>query len=870
MALAVTAMRTFVNSDETARSFLAKHADLRDLLEPMMFGNTSAAAAPTEGRLLAGRYLVRREMGRGGMGSVYEAFDTELQRWVAIKVLRSVLQLDSHARERFAREAALMARLQHPSIVRVLEVGEAEDSPFLVLELADAVPLSRLLGKLVKGPHTAISDVARALSQLLPNTERPPTTSTPQTRGDSARTDNTVATWAADYVRQVVIWVHDIAVALDYAHSRGLVHRDVKPSNILITREGRALLTDFGLARELGEAGLTVTGEFAGTPDYASPEHFGPPSAIDARSDVFSLGVTLYELLTHRRPFHAESDLAIRERVERYEPHSVRVANHRVTADLAAVVAHAMEKSHAQRYGNAAAFAADLQRWHDGFPVLARPVTTWMRLRRWVARNRLPSAFLAVTTASTVAVSLLAWQAATRARRIQHLLDAGEVKIKLAEANRLWREASARIASFDKRRETWIDLRAQIGKLCDDRDKFAKQLDPNPAATSLPLIHEELAAQSELLAELQTYPGRDKDERVLMATQIERAQARLSTLESLVSGDRPLLAEHQDLIDVVCALDQLRRQAERLDRCIELANRMERSVQEHQKAWDEAIRALADDQRYGGMQLKPQRGLLPIGRDPDSHYLEFAVLGTNRELAQRNAADGRIEMGPQTGMVLVLVPMADNGQGHRTGLVPFFCSKFELSTGQAMHMAETLPLASNGMPVWWVKHLAKERLPAGYIDWDTGVRLLAGFNLALPTGDQWNYACLAGSDTVWWTGDDPDELIKVANFKRPDILWAIDRAGPEANAGRAPGNAFGLVHLHGNVSEWLLDWASHEVLDERTGERSAKGRGRGVAGGGVDSKPHESELTGGKLHDNMDRGFANSTIGLRPVRAVDA
>src|SRR5690606_7526135 len=247
--------------------------------------------------------------------------------------------------------------------------------------------------------------------------------------------------WDADYVRLAVGWTIAIARALDHAHRAGLIHRGVKPSNILITRrDGRALLPDFRLAREGGAAGMTLTGQLAGTPAYASPEHFGSARDLDARGDVFSLGVVLYEMLALHSPFLSDSELETRERVQRYEPRPLSAHNPRVPRDLAAVVSRALEKDRAHRYRSADEFAEDLASWLGGRPVVARPVPALVRMRRWAARNPLASAFLATLFLAVVAVSVLAWRIEMGARETERLLAEREVAATRADVEHWWRE----------------------------------------------------------------------------------------------------------------------------------------------------------------------------------------------------------------------------------------------------------------------------------------------------------------------------------------------------------------------------------------------------------------------------------------------
>ncbi len=287
-------------------------------------------------------YQILRELGSGVTGQVFEARDSRLGRLVAIKVLRPQLASQALARARFEREARAVATIEDQHIVRVFEVGTNESGvPFMVMEFVAGESL----------------DVRLRRERLL------------------------APSVAAEIVRQV-------GEGLEAAHQRQIVHRDIKPSNVLLDAErGNAKLADFGLARVVESTeSLTQEGLIAGTPAYMSPEQIQRPSDVDARSDVYSLGVMLYETLTGERPFRGVMRMILFQALHE-DPVPPRRLNDRIPRDLETICLKAMSREPARRYASAAEFVADLQRFLAGQPVLARPLGAFAKTWRWCRRN---------------------------------------------------------------------------------------------------------------------------------------------------------------------------------------------------------------------------------------------------------------------------------------------------------------------------------------------------------------------------------------------------------------------------------------------------------------------------------------------------
>jgi serine/threonine-protein kinase len=311
------------------------------------------------GTVIGGRYRLDAEIGRGGMSTVYRAFDTVLERPVAIKLMHREIAADSDQLERFRREARSVAQLNHPHVVTVIDAGEeplhdpwdgeangASGTPYIVFEYVDGQTLK---------------DLIRGHGRL--------------------------------EIPQAIAYTIEIARALGAAHERHIVHRDVKPHNVLISEEGAAKITDFGIARTLSEEGLTMAGRVLGTTDYVSPEQaLGQP--VTGQSDLYSLGVVMYEMLTGQVPFKGETPVAVAMKHVREEIPDVQRLRPELSAATAAVLERAVSKDLTRRYTDAASMVGELE---DVLTVEASrtgqttgEVTSVLRTLPGTTRRRLP------------------------------------------------------------------------------------------------------------------------------------------------------------------------------------------------------------------------------------------------------------------------------------------------------------------------------------------------------------------------------------------------------------------------------------------------------------------------------------------------
>jgi serine/threonine protein kinase/Flp pilus assembly protein TadD len=343
-----------------------------------------ALPAGDERRL--GDFRLLREIGRGGMGVVYEAQQISLGRRVALKVLPFAAVLDSRQIARFQHEAQAAAQLNHPNIVSVFAVGVERGVHYYAMQFIDGQPLDRALSELREKYPPAVrhNRPAAQASTRLNSAE-----AGSLCPGDRHSLLASRAAGGSEYVRSVIRLGIQAAAALHAAHESGIVHRDIKPSNLLLDGNGKLWVTDFGLARRQTDAALTRSGDLVGTLRYMSPEQaLGQVALIDHRTDIYSLGATLYELLTLEPAFPGDEGPALMRHIERNEPRPLRQLQSKIPVDLETVVLKGMAKRRDDRYATAQEFADDLQRVLEGKPTAARPPTLLDRTARWAQRHR--------------------------------------------------------------------------------------------------------------------------------------------------------------------------------------------------------------------------------------------------------------------------------------------------------------------------------------------------------------------------------------------------------------------------------------------------------------------------------------------------
>ena len=776
-----------------------------------------------------GPYRVLRELGRGGMGVVYEAEQEFPRRRVALKVIRQEL-LTEDADLRFGREAEILARLQHPGIAQLFAAGRADTpfgpQPFLAMELVEG----RFL-------------------------------------------DDYAAEKGLDLDARLALGL-SVVDAVAHAHERGIVHRDLKPENVLVDEHGCPRVLDFGIARLLDPESRVATlqlgtGVLLGTLPYMSPEQASGGSArVDPRSDVYSLGVVLHELLTGELPL-ALDDLPLfrmAESIRNEPPTPLRRVLPEADADLETILLTALEKDPERRYWCAGDLALDLRRLARREPILARRPTTAYRLRCFAQRNRaLVLGFAAVfmtLLAGAVVAGVGFWNARERSREVLQLSAVTRLRELETEASDAWPVVPARRAAYldwtRRAEELLAELPehgrslAQLRERADRRAGDSFRFDDD--ATQW--WHDTLAA---LIADLERFADPD-----------------------------PFVGARASVFARLALLDELERA----------------SSGAAAEAWRSAIEAIADPARspaYHGLRLEPQFGLLPLTQDPDSGLWEFAHLasGPPAEID----AQGRTRLAEESGIVLVLIPGGAYAVGaqvedpsapfydarslHRertlqtADLSPFFIGKHELTRSQWRRAMGTDPSAYPEGADYGSGPIGGDR-PVENVSWHEAAEALRRLGLVLPTEVQWEVAARAGSTFPWWTGADPSSLIGAANladlFARdhkgsddwPYETWLDDGSTIEASVTTGRANAFGLHAVHGNVAEWCRDPRSHVADPPRPGDgERPQGNdwGRRVArGGSFSGNADAARIAARRI---LDAGARSDDIGMRPARALD-
>lgn len=405
-----------------------------------------------------GDFVLKDEIGRGGMGVVYEARQISLDRIVALKLLPFAAVLDQSQIARFRNEAQAAAQICHPNIVPVYAIGAERGVNYYAMQLINGQPLDQAIRELrgatldEKCPSTVRwADMDSSAQLPLPTDTLPSDILTSDTLASDNRaspdklaaetptTDKSLANvltscgTPSSYYRTVAQLGIQAADALHAAHEYGVVHRDIKPSNLLLDQAGKLWITDFGLARCQSDVSLTQTGDLLGTMRYMSREQaLGQNAFVDHRTDIYSLGITLYELLTLRPAFNGDSSPEMLRQIKHDEPTRPRSISPNIPSDLETVVLKAMSKERDARYTTAAELSADLKRFLNGEPTIAKPPSILKRIHKWSRRNRRSVAVATGVLASLFVVTFIVrHHAAESEQNWKYSVEAGDLGIRL-------------------------------------------------------------------------------------------------------------------------------------------------------------------------------------------------------------------------------------------------------------------------------------------------------------------------------------------------------------------------------------------------------------------------------------------------------
>ena len=479
-----------------------------------------------------GDFQILHEIGRGGMGVVYEAIQLSLGRRIALKVLPFASALDAKHLQRFKNEAHAAAQLHHTNIVPVYAVGCERGVHFYAMQLINGRSLASLIQELRgddaghASPLSAISTVVQQRSVTVSNTDL----RIPSKEGPVRESYQAAARIAAQ-----------VADALDYAHEAGVIHRDIKPANLLLDTRGSVWVTDFGLAHIVADVSITQTGDLVGTLRYMSPEQAaGHRVPSDHRTDIYSLGATLYELLTLRPIFPGQDRPKLLHQIVHEEPLLLQQIDRRIPLDLETIVLKAIVKNPAERYNTAGEMAADLRRFLEERPILARRPTLIDQTRKWIRRH----------------------PAFVRATLVLFLCGTLGLAIGLAA---LAREQAATKAAYRRERQRVIEVEARFQlarRAADEMIRIAEdELSDNPFQDGLrkQLLETSLAYYQEFIELRNESP----DAQAELGMTRDRVKGILADL-TLMQADRHtfLLREPEVLDDLKATLEQRAKIAE--------------------------------------------------------------------------------------------------------------------------------------------------------------------------------------------------------------------------------------------------------------------------------------------------------------------
>ena len=831
-------------------------AEVESLLRALEIPDELLDFAPSHKQVHIGPYRLLGVLGEGGMGTVYLAEQREpVRRRVAVKLIK--LGMDSRqVLARFQAERQAIAMMEHTTIARVYDCGMTHHGqPYFAMEYVKGIPVTRYCDQ----QRLSVTDRLHLFTQ--------------------------------------------VCAGVQHAHHKGIIHRDLTAKNILVSNtDGQPIpkIIDFGLARAtdhrlLAQTLFTEQGQILGTPEYMSPEQAGFGGLdIDTRTDIYTLGVLLYELLVGELPFETSelkgaglaeiqrricetdpprpsvrfSKLGSESRVTaRMRQTETRELQKRLRGDLDWIVLRAMEKDRTRRYPTSSELAADIERHLAGEPVLARPPSLTYRLSKVMIRYRVQFA-----AASTALVALI---------------------VALLVSLVFYFEAEA--------------ARSQAESARRDADMARYRLDPQLLASFVTRTKEYLWPARQAVV------PRMKDWLIEVGPLLARRPFHEEFLSREPEGSYVAEQGHKYLLDLE-RFASPRRNGTNLATVrarLDWAEKVQKvTVDRHRTRWERAIDAIRLHPEYQPLSLVPQVGLVPIGENPKTHLWEFYHVrsGAPDHPIPSHDSDGNIEVDEGTGIVFVLIPGGTlrmgaqatqedgpnydlqsggwEGPPHEVTLSPFFMARHELSQAQWMRLSE-LPLGVEGNPsnykpgqtpaewktIQWTN-------PVESVTWEQCNRLLGNHLLTLPTEAQWEYAARSRTHTPWWSGDQPESLEEVANIADETVErlgWGNNTPSwsgvNDGHAVHAPvdtnrANEFGLHNVHGNVWEHCLDMYLSYTQPTRPGDGLRQGTFsyRIHRGGSFNSLP---VLTRSAVRNGVEPSATTSDLGVRAARRLE-
>ncbi len=723
------------------------------------------------------------EIGRGGMGVVFRAWQRSVGRMVAVKVLPPSMGLSEQKVERFMREARAIGKLAHPGIAAVHAVGQDAGVHYFAMELVEgqnlAAELEALRGR-VRGSDTQ-------------------TSSLPDSR-------------AATYMQTIARLMRDAADALHFAHQHGIVHRDVKPANLLLASDGKLKLVDFGLARDESLGTITRTGELAGTPHYMSPEQArARRGLVDHRTDIYSLGVVMFELLTLKRPFEGRSSHEIVSAILQKDPPRVRSLNQRVPRDLELICQTAMAKEARERYADAGALRDDLDRFLTHQSILAPTPSLGGLVRRFVKRHE--RSLLTAGVALVALASGAVWMRQREARaRVESLL--AEMESARGGGEALVVGAAPRsLASLSL--QHLVELRANINEL----ESHASAV-PGAARSRIADVKQEL----EQLRQRWASEGRDIVERSRAPTLSDSAREalRLEGIQRLLSAAFVFPQDPE-----LAALGRMDLALPRLTVLARDESGNDLGARVFLREFDVFTSCPGDKAPLGPARDAPY-SVLPgyyrvVVEFEAGGWREIPVsLGSQsmevRVTAVRRASEDTLAQGmvpiPASEYTFTRYPGLDCFQGKTVRLDAYWMDPTEVSNSQyAQFVAatgRTLPKHWTEMDDWPVFLERYGQLPVVRISWEDATAYAAWAGKRLPTLAEWHRAATGiEGRLVPWIAPAGDVTLR-GNVHSPRLPRPVSRTEYWENylAMAAPVESFpeartpeGLYHMYGNVAE---------------------------------------------------------------------